>query len=165
MSMQRFTDWLYASSLSQAIQNTEWMIPAIQSIHIIALSALLASAMMVHLGAVGVIGRGEATIGGLCRRYMPWIWAALAVLAMTGGLLIVSEPERALGNSVFWIKMALLVVAVAFTVILARRGGSPAGAEEAVGDSPAGFKFAAALGLCLWVGVIVCGRWIAYALS
>jgi hypothetical protein len=157
MPMQGLTDWLYASSLSQVVQNTPWVIPAIQSLHILALSLLLGSAMMVHLGAFGLIGRAEATMGSLRSRYMPWLWSALVVLAATGSLLVISEPERTLTNSVFWVKMGLLLLAAGFTRMLVRLERGP--------DDAAMLRAVAGVGLAIWLAVIVCGRWIAFAIS
>jgi putative copper export protein len=153
-------DWLYASALSQAIQNTPWVIPALQSVHILALSILFGAALMVNLGALGVIGRGEAGPAALCRRYVPWIWLALGVLAITGSLLVISEPERALSNPMFWTKLAVLALACGLTVAMARTSR-----ERTVPAATAPARLLAIAGLAAWLAVIVCGRWIAYAIA
>ena len=75
---------------------------------------------------------------------------------MSGALLIIAEPGRAITNPVFYIKMSLLGVAIAITFWLAsvaRRRSEPAGAVHVV---------AAALVMLIWSGVIVAGRYIAY---
>ena len=46
--------WLYASSLSTAIRDMLWVVPTVQSVHIIAIAALLGSAVISDLRLAGV---------------------------------------------------------------------------------------------------------------
>ncbi|MDQ2640477.1 MAG: hypothetical protein M3Y79_07845, partial [Pseudomonadota bacterium] len=58
MDLTQFSDWLASTGLSQAIQVTQWAIPTIQSVHILALSLLFAAALII---ALRFAGRGLAT--------------------------------------------------------------------------------------------------------
>ena len=76
---------------------------------------------------------------------------AVVVLALTGALLIASEPGRALFRTVFWVKLGLIAVALAITAAHGRDHGR--GVARAL----------ALASLLAWIAVICAGRWIAYA--
>jgi hypothetical protein len=157
-----FINWLGATPVSLFIQKVFWIIPTVQTIHILAISVVLASMAMFDLRLLGVAGKRNS-IASLARRFMPWLWGALLVLAVSGSILIIGEPKRALGNVFFAMKMCMLataiIVTLGFQVILKRdlAGGSDL--------APAHFGVARIVGLLslvLWVGIAVAGRLIAY---
>jgi hypothetical protein len=87
------------------------------------------------------------------------------VLAVSGSILIVGEPKRALGNPAFLAKMCMLATAIAVTLSIRavlKRDLADGGTDLA----PAHFTAARIMGLMslvLWVGIVVAGRLIAYA--
>jgi hypothetical protein len=161
MDIHEFSTWLAGTPPSQLIQNNFWVIPTVQSVHILAICAVIASALLVNLRLVGFVGRADP-VAGFARRYLPWTWTALVVLLLTGMILIVGEPDRTLGNTVFWSKIALVaagvVLSLAFAVPIRKNPSFWEGQGQAV---PA--KLLGAVSLAVWVAVIFCGRWIAYA--
>ena len=148
--------WLTSTSLSQLIQTTSWAIPGIQVVHIVCLATLFALALNLSLRVAGW-GLSAEPLASLAGRFVPAIWICLAVLLLSGSLLIIAEPFRTITNPVFYLKMSLLVVAIALTLWLAsvarRRPEKPAPLHVAV----------AALSMLVWAGIIVAGRYIAYA--
>jgi hypothetical protein len=157
-----FISWLGATPASLYIQKVFWIIPTVQTVHILAISVVLASMAMFDLRLLGLAGKRNS-IASLSRRFMPWLWGALVVLAVSGSILIIGEPKRALGNVFFAMKMCMLataiIVTLGFQVILKRdlAGGSDL--------APAHFGVARIVGLLslvLWVGIAVAGRLIAY---
>ena len=152
--------WLLATRLSAALQNASWAIPTIQSIHILAICIVMSSVLLLNLRLVGIVGGGEP-VDAFTRRYLPWVWCALVILFLSGSLLIIAEPNRDLQNSVFWTKMSLLASAVVLTLILER----PVLRNARYWDAPPRRYVARALALialACWVGIVFCGRWIAY---
>ena len=99
-----FCNWLANTSFSALIQNTEWIIPAVQTVHILAISVVMTSIVMLDLRLLGVFARTQ-TIDDMSERFLPWIWVAVVVLACSGALLITGEPARELQSDMFWIKM------------------------------------------------------------
>lgn len=155
MDLIQFSDWLSSTAPSQAIQISRGAIPGIQTVHIVALSLLFAAALVLSLR---IAGRGLAAepLQQLSQRFARLIWVLLAVLVVSGGLLILAEPGRTLTNPVFFAKMIMLVIVVTLTAWLAsavRRGVT----------QPSGLMVAAAtLCMLLWIGIIFAGRLIAY---
>jgi hypothetical protein len=161
MSMEQISEWLSNTTISQYIANTFWVVPVVQSIHILAISVVMASIGMLDLRLAGFIGR-EQSMRGLTIRFYPWILGALAVLLVTGLLMILSEPARELLNWIFWTKMILVIVAVAFTIPV-RSLLEDCRYRELAADKRAIIRACAIISLICWVLIVICGRWIAYA--
>ena len=158
MTLHRFSDWLSHTAFSQAIQINTWAIPAIQTVHIVCLAALFACALVL---ALRIAGRGivAESLRSVAARFVPAIWKLLAVLLVTGTLLVIAEPDRTITNPAFYLKMGLLAVVCLLTLWL----GNAARREF---ERPSGLHVAAAtLTLFLWGGIMVAGRFIAYVES
>jgi hypothetical protein len=158
MDMVAIIDWLSATALSQLIQTTSWAIPGIQVVHIVCLATLFALALNLSLR---IAGRGLVAepLASLAGRFVPAMWICLGLLFLSGALLIIAEPFRTITNPAFYLKMVLLVCAVALTVWLA----TVAKRER---EKPGAVHVAAAV-LCMliWTGIIIAGRYIAYVES
>jgi hypothetical protein len=156
VDMHGAIEWLYGTAVSSAIRDTDWIVPTVQAIHICAITVVVGSALVTELRIAGVVAPDES-LNVVARRYLPWMWWALGVLVATGLVMVVGEPERVLGNRVFWIKMTL----VALGVLLSASLREPLLRScEKVPRQPT--KALAWLLLILWVAVIFSGRWIAY---
>src|SRR5271170_4966480 len=116
-ALSEFSKWLAATPLSHIIQTTKWVIPALQTVHILSVAVMFSSAVLVDLRIWRLLNR-DVPLPAVARRFLPTIWPVLLVLLMTGGLLIIGEPRRSLLNSTFYLKMALLAVAVVLTAWL-----------------------------------------------
>jgi len=90
-------------------------------------------------------------------RFGPWLIGALAVLLVTGAVMVVGEPERELLALSFWLKMILIAVAVASVLGLRRAVAGVAGPVI-----PPATRHAAKLVLLIWILIIFLGRAIAY---
>jgi hypothetical protein len=140
-----FTGWLSQTSLSLAIQTHEWVIPTIQSIHIVAIGIAFISAFMIGFRVLGWTG-SDQTASDVRRRYWPWLVGALLVLLATGIVMVIGEPARELLAFSFWLKMILVATGTALTWIVSRRSA----------------KVLTVVMLLVWMAVIFLGRLIAY---
>lgn len=158
--MLEFADWLAGTGLSQFIQQQLWAIPALQSVHIMAIAAVVSSALFINLRLLGVADNSHRLIE-TGRRFLPWIWGGLIVLAATGLLLIIGEPERELMSVPFWIKMVLVAIGTGVTYWFQTTLRTQQEMWEA--DGSVGRVRLYAFGtLLVWAGVITAGRLIAY---
>jgi hypothetical protein len=146
-----------STALSQFIQKTHGMIASIQMVHIICLACVFALGLAL---ALSLAGRGfdSESLDSLSRRFVPAIWIFVSVLLVTGALLIIAEPVRSLPKPVFYIKMALIALAVSMTSAIARRARRAQQAGAAVPVSRA----TAVVYMLVWCCIIVAGRMIAY---
>lgn len=158
--LRAFVDGIDGLGLSQAIQNTAWAIPTLQAVHILAIAVAVSTITILNLRLAGFVSADGPLRAAADRAYV-WIWSALAVLAATGVLLVMGEPERALLNRTFQIKMVVLLLAIASTASL-RWIAPDQEAADVAGARRRLLQAAAALSLSLWVALVVAGRWIAY---
>jgi hypothetical protein len=164
ISLSRFCLWLEQTSLSQAIQATSWMVPSVQTVHILAVATLLASALMMNLRLLGLVGRDQA-LERVSARFLPVIWWVLPVLLVTGAVMIIGEPARSLKNPLFQLKMGLLLAALALTAFY--QIGLPRSRDRYdLAKCGRAAALLIALPSCvLWTTIVFCGRWIAYYLG
>ena len=157
-----FSIWISSRPLSMSMGSHFWVIPIIQTLHILAISAAFGSVFMINLRILGLAGRTRS-MAQTVRRYQPWIWWALLVLILTGIGMITAEPVRELVNPIFWIKMVLVVAAIllSFGFHLWARRNMPS--WETTHDGRLTIRVGAVAIILLWCAIMVAGRWIAYA--
>jgi hypothetical protein len=159
--LSEFCNWLAATPLSHTIQTAGWIIPTLQTIHILSVAVVFSSAILVDLRIWRVLER-DVPLGEITRRFLPTIWPILFILLTTGSLLIVGEPRRSLLNSTFYLKMALLAVAIVLTVALQRSTSSSPNFWDGNRSRRIAGRFAAGVSVLVWCGILFAGRWIAY---
>jgi hypothetical protein len=160
--LHNFATWLYATAPSVFIRShSDWMIPTIQSVHIIGIATAVGSAFMLATRVTGWMGADQSLLQTQ-RRYGPWLTGALWLLLATGALLVLAEPPREFDAISFWLKMALVAViatlAFAFQRSVRRHDGDW---ERAIASQP-GLKWAALATFLIWIAIIILGRFIAY---
>jgi hypothetical protein len=159
--VQAFCEWLAATALSTEIQSIGWIVPALQTIHILSIAIVMSAVTMVELHMLGILSRSQP-LAAVARRFLPWIWWTLIVLLLSGGTLIIGEPGRSLRSPAFILKMSMLGAALVLTLFFQR--GLRLDAlfwEKSPGRRAAG-RLLAVVSLSLWVGIVFAGRWIAY---
>jgi putative copper export protein len=161
VALSELSKWLAATPLSHTIQTTSWFIPTIQIIHILGVAVLFSSAVLVDLRIWRLL-EGDIPLAQVARRFLPPIWPVLLILLITGSLLIVGEPRRSLLNSTFYLKMALLAVAIMLTAGLQRSISSSPNSWDKDRGRRLAARFAATASIALWCGILFAGRWIAY---
>jgi len=153
--------WLATLPLSQMIRKIPWLIPFLQTVHILATGMVLASIIMIDLRIWGY-SRSETAIER-SRRFLPWTWVGLVILTVTGVALILSNP-RLLNDPAFQAKLVFMLAAIVATIVAAallRPGDEAAGPTKL---SRATASVVATLGLVLWFGVTLAsrGRWMSF---
>ena len=160
LTLTGFSKWLAATSLSHTVQTVSWIIPTLQTIHILCVAIAFSSAVLVDLRIFRLFERDEP-LREVMRRFLPPIWPVLVILLLTGSLLIIGEPRRSLVNTTFYLKMALLLVAILLTATLQRMVLASPGVFEDRSRQMAG-RALATLSILVWCGILFAGRWIAY---
>jgi len=160
-ALSEFSKWLAATPLSHAIQTTGWIIPTVQTIHILSVAVVFSSATLVNLRIWRLLQR-DAPLPEIARRFLPAIWPVLLVLLITGSLLIIGEPRRSLVNSTFYLKMALLAFAIVLTAGLQRWISSSPNSWDGDRRRQMTGRVAATLSILVWCCIVFVGRFIAY---
>ncbi len=157
--LRAFCDWLSNTPVSMAIQDAFWVIPTVQTVHIVSIAVVMASMAMLDLRLVGIFGRRQS-VDAVAHRFLPWVWTAVFVLLATGSILIIGEPGRELLNTMFWLKMSMLACVLIITgtfQYLLRTNGSAFWETRRAAAALVGI-----VSLLLWVSIVAAGRWIAY---
>ena len=160
--MGELAAWLTSLPVGQALRRFHWFAPWLQIVHILANGMILSAVVMIDMRLWG-ISRSQASVA-MARRFQPWIWGALALLTVSGVLLMLYTPRRALSDLAFQVKMATMGLAVAATIALAwalRPGGPVVNGSLAANGNPDRHMLTTLLAtatLVLWIGVTLAGR-------
>jgi hypothetical protein len=160
--MKAFAEWLSRTGPSVFIQSHEvWMIPALQSLHIVGIGLAVGSALMMTLRLLGWLDMDETLLQNQ-RRFGPWLGGALCLLLVSGSLLVIGEPVRELVTFSFWLKMAFVAaltgMAVAFHVSVKHDEGE----WERDLMKRRSVRWTAWVTFVMWACIIILGRLIAY---
>lgn len=158
MNLETFAVWLSETQLSIALTDSEWAFPALESLHVIALTLVVGSIGVVDLRLLGLASR-ERDTAGLIRAILPVTWLAFAGATITGALLFTANPISYAANFYFLAKLGLLVLAganMALFHLFAHRYLATPGALAP--------KVSGAVSLALWVAIVTFGRWIGFTL-
>ena len=153
--------WLSQTSLSLTIQTHDWVIPTIQSVHIIAIGIVFGSILMIDLRVLGWAGRDQ-TLSQTVARFGPWLWWGLCVLLVTGLGMVLGEPVRELLALSFWLKMGLVAIGTGVAVVFRRSLARHADRWETTLVHRSSIRMLAVVTLFVWASIIVLGRLIAY---
>jgi hypothetical protein len=142
MSLNDVLTTLQGLPLSTAIAESDWLFPTIESLHVIAITLVVGSIIVVDLRLIGVAA------------------TAFILAALTGSLMFLAKPVSYVGNVFFLSKLALLLAAGlnmgAFHLFVERRAhqGQALSATRAFGLAS----------LTIWIGVVALGRWIGFTI-
>jgi hypothetical protein len=150
-------NWLGNTSLGLAIQESNWGIAIGEMVHLVALAALGGTILLVDLRLFGV-GLKRQPASRLARELSPIFWTSLAVIFVSGVLILSGETMKCYYNPAFRLKMLLLFFALLFHATFHR--SAVASATGTVSSFRS--KSVAALSLALWLGVGLAGRAIGY---
>ena len=151
-----FFQWVEATAVGEWLAQSIWSFAVIESIHLVGLSLLGGSLLVVDLRLLGLGLKGQpiSEIGSHANR---WLVGATVLMLGTGVLLFLSEPIKLYYNQSFWVKMWTLPVAIAFTFTV-RKGVVRRGTEA---DWKTRLVAVASIGL--WFTVAAAGRWIGFS--
>lgn len=150
-----------ATPLSEWLKEQLWILPTSQSIHIVALSVVFISGLVLGLRLLGAL-RSERPLSQVIASHTWLIYVALGVLLFTGSIQTVAEPDRQFGSPAYLLKMPLVALALGLTVLLARSAARDPGRWDRADARPAWSRAHAVAYLATWVLIIVCGRFIGY---
>jgi putative copper export protein len=160
--LNQFATWLSTTSPSVFLQvHNKWMIPTIQSIHIVGIGIVLGSVFMMDLRILGWAGMDQ-TLRQTVSRFAPWLTGALCLMLATGILMVIGEPVRELVSFSFWLKMFFVAVGTGIAAVFQITLRKHEQQWEQTLVNRRSIKLLAILTFLIWVCIIVLGRLIAY---
>ncbi len=136
-----------------ALKSSAWAYPALEVLHICGIAMLLGNLVLLEMR---VFGRGKVLdVKALASLSLGIAAAGFALTAASGLLMFASQASELLTNRTFTLKMLLLMLAGCNAAWFHGRGSL----DKL--DSVARVQMV--LSSLIWLGVVVCGRWIAYS--
>jgi uncharacterized membrane protein len=163
-SVTTFLEWLQASSLAVFIHKKAWAFTTVEVVHVFAVSMVIGTIMIVDLRLLGLAST-KRPFAELSRRVLPFTWAAFVVAVIAGLLLFISRATEYFVNTVFWIKIALIVLAGINMMIFEFITVRDVQKWNLDPTPPPRARLAGGISIACWVLVVVFGRLIAFTLQ
>jgi len=136
-----------------------WAYPTVLFLHTVGLGFLVGSSMVIDLR---VLGFSRDLPLQPMKKFFPIMYAGFWVNALSGIVLLVIDATSMLTNTLFYIKIAFIALAVLCGRLIARQVFNNDGAAATVSTSSKVFAVAS---LALWAAAITAGRLTAYIVS
>ena len=151
-------DWCSNTTTIVFIRDSSFGMPAVQSVHLVGLTMLLAAILVLNLRLAGVGMMGDWSLPAIERQLRPWAWGATTLVLASGVVMFLGNPAKYLANASFQFKMVSLALAMLCQFGLFRRyfRSEPGVRRRSMNIVVAG------LSLTLWFAVGWAGRMIAF---
>jgi uncharacterized membrane protein len=155
-SLVALVRWCSTSAPIVFVRDSRYVMPAVQSVHLIGITVFLAAIVVldVRLAGVGVM---DESLLWLERQLKPWIAGAATLVILSGVLIFLGTPSKYVHSNPFRFKMGVLGLAIAFHFAVFRRF-----VTSDRGSHVRGQRIVAGLSLTLWFLVGWAGRAIAF---
>ena len=148
------------SFLTVWLNSQLWGFPIAEVFHIVMTGGFFGGIAMLDLRLLGIHRAISSSL--LMRHIMPCLWWLFIGVLISGALLFMFMPLEYSGNPAFRTKLLLILLgglnALFMHVVLFRNQFL----WDAHNKIPFGVRISALLSLCVWIGVLACGRLIAY---
>ena len=152
--------WLENTRLGLGISQSIWIFPAIEMVHMFGIVVLVGATSILDLRLLRLMLRDEP-VSRLAHATLRWAWISFTVMVVTGSLMFVAEATKCYNSAPFRLKMLMMVLAGVNALIFHSFAYRGVKCWE-LGSTPFGAKFAGALSLIFWFGIVGAGRWIAF---
>jgi hypothetical protein len=134
-----------------------WAFPGILLMHTYGMAVLVGVIAAIDLRILGFV---PAIPLSPLQKFLPLVWLAFWVNAITGTMLLMADASSKLRNWDFGMKMVFIVLAVIIQRMIQKKVfGDP---DIDSRPTPGNARMLAALSLVCWLGAITAGRLLAY---
>ena len=160
--MDPFFTWIETSALSTWLRESPslWAFPFVLILHTVGLAFLVGSNVALD---VRILGMARGVPLRTLERYGLVMWSGFWLNAVSGVLLLIADPTKALTNPLFYVKLALIAIGLGmWTKIRSRLHRLPIPEAPVL---PPRLKALAVASLICWAAGITAGRLLAYTYS
>jgi hypothetical protein len=161
MSLLDFISWIETTRMSVAFHESIWSFPIVESVHVLGLCLFLGMAVLTDLRLIGLSFR-RVPVSDLMARLLPWTWVGAIIMVTSGTILFLNTPVRYYTNIFLRVKFVMLFLAVINAWVFHSGIYRRVAKWDRELPTPKYARFAGAVSLVLWGGVVVAGRMIAY---
>ena len=152
--------WLESAAPAVAMRQWLWLYPAVEIAHIVGFVILVGSAVMFDLRLLGL--SRALPVSAMAAHLLRWARLALVLVVPSGTLMFVAHATEFSANPAFRLKLVLIALAFLNAGLFHRWPFRGVGDWDTEVAAPRPAKLAGALSIVLWLGVIACGRLLAY---
>ena len=156
-SLMSFCEWADNSFFGHGVRDSVWLFPFVEIFHLVGLSILGGSVLILNLRLLGLVFRSEP-VSALAKDLLRWMVAGLVLMLVSGFFLFSSESVKMYGNWAFRAKMTALLLAVLFTFTVYRK--TILSEQNALSQLRG--RLVALVSIMLWTAVGLAGRAIGY---
>jgi len=161
MSFLHFVQWLNETPASVFLRENDWSFAIIETVHILGLGLSVGAILWVDLRLVGLAMRRQRSFE-VVSQIEPWAMAGFLVMFLSGALLMFAEPLKCYTRLAFRLKVVMLILAALnYWYFDSRVRGKLKEYDEAM-VLPRRARMVGYVSMALWLGIIFCGRWVAY---
>jgi hypothetical protein len=157
-----FFAWFENTSLSIWVRESPLVFPTILIAHALGMGALVGVNAFIGLRAIGV---AKAVPAVMLERFVPLMWTGFVASLLSGFLLLVAYPAKALTNPVFYLKFTFIGGAFFWSNEVRRRLIASGDSTSTASLRWISLNRAGVLLLLLWASAITAGRFLAYTNS
>ena len=159
--MFEFFHWLQSMRFATYLRESGLTYPIIMSTHLTGMGLFGGLILMTDLRLLGLVMRGS-TITEVVTQFRVWKRVGIVVVAGCGILLWWCKAEQYSINPFFWTKIVLLTLVIVHARVFRKSVYHNTEELDRAPEVPGHAKWAAALSLLLWVGLVSAGRLIGY---
>jgi hypothetical protein len=150
------------SEIAMAIQESSWMFPTLESIHVLAIVTVLGTIAAVDLRLIGWAWR-DRSVTAVSEEILPITWIAFSIALLSGTFLFVSRAHDYAALFPFRMKIAAMALAgLNMAVFQFSALRQVADWNHDANALPRSAKAAGTVSLLLWITVLAFGRWIGF---
>jgi hypothetical protein len=139
---------LEETPFSSWIRETGWVFFGSLTLHSLALALVVGFGLLTTLR---LMGWGPELPVNRLRGFLPVVWSGLAAVLLSGALLLLAYPAKALTNPLFYVKLTAILAALTLTLRLLNKA-------ELLHQT----RTLAGLTFLLWIVSVAAGRFLAY---
>ena len=151
-----FLGWLGETPLSRWIGESFWAFPALEVVHVFAISMVFGTVVIIDLRLLGLASTSRRYTA-MAHELLPWTWGAFVLAAISGSLLFSSRPVGYFEDKDFGLKFVLMGLA-GVNMLVFHFVTSKHVTDWDRGPTPWAAKLAGALSILLWIGVVYLAR-------
>jgi len=163
VNIDPFLVWLESTALSQWVIGSPSLLafPGILTLHAIGMGFAAGISAVLDLR---ILGAAPGVQLSEIRRFLPILWLGFWVNAVSGVLLLIGYPTKALTNPVFYLKLSLIATAMVLLVKISRLAfdDTVLSGAEIDPDRLRRMRPLAIASLVCWAGAVTAGRLLAY---
>lgn len=156
--IEAFFIWLEASALGVFVKDQGATFATIEAVHLMALAVLGGSVLISDLRLCNLVLADTPSPVVVDNAHKIFKWA-LAVMLITGFVMLSGVATKCYHNFYYWVKMAALAAGIIFTFAIRQ----PLLRHEHGSLSPLTLKLVALASMSLWFLVAASGRWIGFS--